>query len=298
MSTDERVEEMCRVLRSGANADGGWGYYPGKASRLEATCWAILALRGADGSQQPLTRPAAFIQSIEGPDGLLNEAAVRAEARPNLGFNGIAALTLAAHRELGGARTLTALLAAITQHRGVKLPQSNVSPQDNSLQAWAWIDSTFSWVEPTCWCTLALKKAAGRAPDALSRIDEAERLLRDRSCAAGGWNAGTASVLGQGLNPHVPTTALGVMALQDRRNDPVFVRAAAELARLRLSERSAMALGLTLIASNLTGSSVDDLRDALIAQWERTTFLGNLHLTAIAVYSLTHERHGSAAFKI
>ena len=40
--------------------------------------------------------------------------------------------------------------------------------QDGSLQAWSWVDGTFSWVEPTAWCLLLLKKwrlqAAGRRP--------------------------------------------------------------------------------------------------------------------------------------
>ena len=35
-------------LLAGRNADGGWGYYPGKASRLEPTCWALLALPDVD----------------------------------------------------------------------------------------------------------------------------------------------------------------------------------------------------------------------------------------------------------
>ena len=29
------------------NGDGGWGYEPGRTSRLEPTCWALLALGGA-----------------------------------------------------------------------------------------------------------------------------------------------------------------------------------------------------------------------------------------------------------
>ena len=31
------------LLRS-RNEDGGWGYYPGKASRIEPTAWAALCL--------------------------------------------------------------------------------------------------------------------------------------------------------------------------------------------------------------------------------------------------------------
>src|SRR5438105_856772 len=50
---DDRLTDMRRALLSAVNADGGWGYYPGHASRLEPTCWALLALR------TPVDAPAA-----------------------------------------------------------------------------------------------------------------------------------------------------------------------------------------------------------------------------------------------
>src|SRR5438105_856774 len=94
-------------------------------------------------------------------------------------------------------------------------------------------------------CSRSAHRSTRRQHNAAARIDEAERMLRDRCCAAGGWNSGTATVLGQGLNPYVPTTALGLMALQNLPRDPVVVRSVAALKRLYLSERSAMALSLT-----------------------------------------------------
>ena len=160
---------------------------------------------------------------------------MREEDRPNLAFNGLAALLWAQQTDLAPEGGLPRLISGVVSNRGIKLPQSNLSPQDNSLQAWSWIDTTFSWVEPTGWCLLALKKAAPKNAEVSSRIDEAERLLRDRCCTAGGWNSGTAMVMGQGLNPYVPTTALGLMAMQNLPNDPVVVRsleAAEEIAAL------------------------------------------------------------------
>jgi hypothetical protein len=195
------------------------------------------------------------------------EPALVDEDRPNLAFNGLAALLLAKQMALAPDGTLDKLLAGVVAHRGIKLPQSNLSPQDNSLQAWSWIDTTFSWVEPTCWCLLALKKAAPRSETVNDRIDVAERLLRDRCCVAGG-------------------------------NDPVVVRSLEELKKLRLSERSAMALSLTTLAFALYGLDTRELEDGVLEQWDRTGFLGNVHLTAMAVYSLTHREHGISAFRI
>jgi hypothetical protein len=286
-------------LSERGNPDGGWGYYPGHASRLEPTCWALLALRDGQGGSLP--NPALhreFLRRSQRRDGLLLENAVSDEDRPNLGFNGLAVLVLAAQAELAADNVLERLITGVVDHRGIKLPQSPLSPQNNSLQAWAWIDSTFSWVEPTCWCMLALKKTAAGRADARNRIGEAERLLRDRCCVSGGWNAGTASVLGQGLSPYVPTTALGLIALQDLPDDPVLVQSVAALKRLNLSERSAMALSLTVIAFALFGIDTGELEQALVEQWRRTAFLENAHLTAMALYSLTVKDHGTSAFRI
>jgi hypothetical protein len=293
------ASEMRVALLSAVNADGGWGYYPGKGSRLEPTCWALMALRNAElGPPSRRASSSALFQQSRYKDGLLLEPAVRDEDRPNLAFNGLAALLLAGQKELGTGGLLEGVTSGIIEHRGLKLPQSPLSPQDNSLQAWAWIDTTFSWVEPTAWCALALKKVAAGRRDALARIDVAERMLRDRCCVAGGWNSGTAMVLGQGLNPYVPTTALGLMALQNLPQDPVVVRSLAALRRLSLSERSAMALSLTLIAFALFGISTGELEQALLDQWNRTLFLGNMHSTAMALYSLTHRDHGTSDFRI
>jgi len=294
---DGRLSDMRLALLSAANPDGGWGYYPGKASRLEPTCWALLAL-AATGESRSAEASRNFFRESQRRDGLLLEPAVREEDRPNLAFNGLAALVLADRPALATQGMLERLILGIIEHRGIKLPQSPLSPQDNSLQAWSWIDTTFSWVEPTAWCLLALKKVAAGRSDAHARIDVAERMLRDRCCVAGGWNSGTAMVLGQGLNPYVPTTALGLMSLHDLPGDSVVVRSLAALRRLALSERSAMALSLTQIAFALFGLDTLELEQALHDQWTRTSFLGNIHLTAMALYSLTDKAHGPLAFKI
>ena len=110
--------------------------------------------------------------------------------------------------------------------------------QDNSLQAWPWIPETFSWVEPTSWCLLALKKTAAQAPrnGAQARIREADTLLLNRVCTNGGWNYGNAAAFAQDLRPYVPTTAVGLMALQDRPRDPGVTRTLTFLDSARLAE--------------------------------------------------------------
>jgi hypothetical protein len=298
-SRDRGLTRMIETLVTGANPSGGWAYYPGHASRLEPTCWALLALLAQPstaGSDMSAHRD--FLLRSRRSDGLLLEHAVGEENRPNLAFNGLLALLLLAERHLASDTVRTALLSALVASKGVQVPASPFNRQDNTLQGWAWIDASFSWVEPTCWCLLALKKASSVSPGAGDRIRDGERLLVDRCCAAGGWNYGNANMLGQDLRPYVSTTALALLAMQDQRHEPCVVRSLDYLVRHRLSEESAMALALTLISFRVLGVPTEDVEGRLLSQWDRTAFLGNHHLIAIALYSLTGGPSVDAAFRV
>ena len=61
--------DIADLLVRGRNADGGWGYFAGKASRLEPTCWALLALAGRPGAPGD----AAPLRAWPARDGLLLE---------------------------------------------------------------------------------------------------------------------------------------------------------------------------------------------------------------------------------
>src|SRR5688500_2449007 len=202
--------ELKSFLLNGRNQHGGWAYQRRTATRLEPTCWALPALSA---------RPTAGVEVLANwpaRDGLLVE---RAHGSPNYAFHALALLTM---RALNVEHTLgrPAVIGALQSVRGDNLPASEVNTQDNSLQAWPWIERTFSWVEPTAWCLLALKKWA-RSPGVHiepERIETGERLLIDRCCATGGWNYGNSNMLGQQLKAFVPTTAIALLALQDRQS--------------------------------------------------------------------------------
>jgi hypothetical protein len=158
---------------------------------------------------------------------------------------------------------------------------------------------TFSWVEPTCWCTLALKKTRTHPrAGAESRIAEAEKLLLNRSCSVGGWNAGNASAMGQDLRPYVPTTALGLMAMQDRRSEPVVVRTVEYLRASRLAEPSALALALTALSFRIFDLPADDVESRLVNGADRAERLGNLQTLAMMLYALSAPTHGAGALRV
>jgi len=105
-------------------------------------------------------------------------------------------------------------------------------------------------------------------------------------------------MLGQDLRPYVPTTALGLLAMQRRATDPVAVRSLGWLKDHALAEQSAMALSLALIALRVYGVPADPVLESLLAQWDRTAFLGNRHLTAMALYALTTASERGGAFHV
>jgi len=284
----QKILRLFDALTASSNASGGWGYQPNRASRLEPTAWALLAL-GQSPRQTNTSSHRVFLEKCVRSGGYLVE-----DPRwpTNVAFNAVVAFTWLNHRGLATEEQIRAILGWLSAAKGVQAPQSPSYRQDNSLQGWAWLDSTFSWVEPTAWGTLTLYKAlhGGFLPEApaRTRIAEAERLLIDRSCREGGWNFGNANVMGQDLFPHVPTTAVALMALQKRRDDPAVARSLAYLESHWNDEPSTLALGLSLICLHTYGRPTDAIRSRLLALDDTTSKAPpNTHAVAVALTALT-----------
>lgn len=283
MGTSTVTDELKSTLTRARNADGGWGYYAGKSSRLEPTSWALLAV-GNEVSGEALRQWPA-------ENGLLLE---RRAGASNYGFHGLALLALLG-RNIEHQAGNHALVAGIQRVKGIALPDRRVNRQRNDIQAWSWMDGTFSWVEPTAYCLLALKKA-GRSgiPVDAKRIADAEALLFDRCAVNGGWNYGNSNMLGQELPAYVPTTALGLLSLQDRASHQTVQVSRDYLEKDALSERSSLALSLALIALRVLGRPTDKIASALIQQVPTTIQLGNLHTMALTLFALRTD-HADAA---
>jgi hypothetical protein len=284
------VGELSGFLRQGRNGDGGWGYYAGKASRLEPTCWALLALRGEQANTD-----ATVLAQWPTRDGLLLE---RQGGDSNYAFHGLALLTLLARGQdhsLGNAN----LAAGMERVKGLTFEDSPYFRQDNKLIGWSWVAGTFGWVEPTAWCLLALKKWA-RVPGAQAdagRIDQAERLLLDRVCKPAGWNYGNSNALGQDLQPYVPTTAIALLAMQDRRADSTIARSVTFLEEQALSERSGSSLALAAEALSVYRRPAASVRKALVDQLPVTVAFANHAAIATALCALRTD-HADTAFTL
>jgi hypothetical protein len=280
-----------------AATTGGWSYYADRSSRIEPTSWALLAL-GPSGTNAretaALTGARTFLRGLQQPGGLLAEPAMPG---PNYGWNGLALLAL---NDRGSLDLVDRLASGLLAVKGIQIePEAGSAVRvDGRLQAWSWTEGTFSWVEPTAYCMLALKVRRVAGPVVESRLREAEAVLLDRVCEPGGWNYGNAQVLAQDLRPYVPTTALALLALQDQPDHPAVRRSLDWLAAHALSEPSTMALSLAAIALHVYGRPVDAVLENLVQQQERTRVLGNSHLLAMALYASTLPVHRAAALRI
>lgn len=208
-------------LRASQNSDGGWGYFPGKASWLEPTAYATLALQGDPAAD----RAWKLIRSWQLPDGSWRPAPA---VNVSSWTTALCATIAMARNEWDmplekGIAWLVGSVGAETAWKNVLLTRIGLVRMDRdfSLKTWPWIPGNSGWVEPTAHTLVALKRASGRfsnrlfsASDLRARVTDGEAALLNVRSHDGGWNYGDASVLGVELPSYPETTALALLGLQ------------------------------------------------------------------------------------
>jgi uncharacterized protein (DUF362 family) len=198
-----------------AHPDGGWGYASDRAAGLEPTCLALLALATSPSAatETVVEQGRQLLARCRQPDRSYRTANGREEAVwPT-------ALVLFVQVELGFPadelrRTAARLLGA--RGRAVDDPKA-AEVQDIDLRriGWPWAEGNFSWVEPTAWACLALRKAGfGDHP----RVREGLGLLLDRAFDEGGINYGNRRIFDRMTEPIPGPTALMLLALQGQEH--------------------------------------------------------------------------------
>jgi uncharacterized protein (DUF362 family) len=213
------------VLVRQACPGGGWGYCPDQPAHLEPTCLALLALA---------RQPQRFATVIQGGKRWLRQCSAAdgtyrlGRARPEAIWP--TALVLFVHAALGETpESLHPTAAALLGRKGRQTDNKDdgVSDSDEDLIGWPWAENNFSWVEPTAWACLALRRIGqGRH----QRVVEGQKMLLDRALEKGGVNYGNRCIFGISLDPIPVPTALMLLALQGWGEDS---RSAAALDYLR-----------------------------------------------------------------
>ena len=243
------------------NADGGWAYLPGKASWLEPTVYALLALHPAEGYRDSFERGWKLARSWQLPSGAWKPAQQINEPHWTTSL----AITLHAVRGVHDSafqRGVSWLLAgkgveggALSRIAG--LFTSSLVEYDASLVGWPWLPDTSSWVEPTSQALLALKKAQNHVnhDELRPRIRMAESMLLERRCRDGGWNYGNRKVYGVDLLSYPETTAMALIGLKGSAA-PGVARSVQLATKLRAESQSALAKAWLTIALQCHGQAI------------------------------------------
>lgn len=223
LNKDSYLTVRLDALRQAQNADGGWGYFSGpnagnRDSWLEPTAYAALALLGEPAAD----RAWKLLSSWQLPDGSWKPA----EKVAISSWGTSLCVTIAIARNEWGASTRkgvdwllgstgaeSSLLNVIVSKIGLVKNERDVS-----LKAWPWKPGTSGWVEPTAHAIVALKRVSTQWPskELTERVSVGERQLADTRGRDGGWNYGSPAALGVDLPSYPETTALALLALQDK----------------------------------------------------------------------------------
>ncbi|MCZ7572264.1 MAG: terpene cyclase/mutase family protein [Ardenticatenaceae bacterium] len=280
------TERARAFLRRGQSPDGGWGYRAGAPSMSEPTALALLALRDTG---DPAARAGAFLVAAQHPDGGWGVSPEDGLSQWHTSWATIAlAYATPGHPALPAALDWLRASAGFTETDPARRREfERLFDIDLALRGWPYGPGQAAWVEPTALALLALG-AAGEGGEA-ARIVEGVRYLRDRRCAAGGWNVGNPAMFDKPLEPRAYQTALVLLALRPALEaEEADIRdGIAALRRQMAAEQGAMTLAWGLLALRVWDQAGTAGADALLAQqrpdgsWE-----GNPFVTAAALLAL------------
>jgi hypothetical protein len=285
------------ALVDSQNPDGGWGAQLGRASSTEVTALATLALGRLDwpDARMSAAHGVRWLAARQHDDGGWPVSARVDEASWS---TALAVLTLdVLGREPGatvrGARWLmrrtprTPGLTVSLLHRIA--PESLAVRLNPDLKGWAWTADAASFVEPTAYVLLALKRVRRALPGAAvaERIDEAERMVYDRMCRDGGWNYGNSTVLEADLWPYADVTALALLALADHREREANQRSLGALRAMLNRVSSGLALAWATLCFSAYGDDVRPVQARLAERYAHTGFLGETKAVALALLALS-----------
>lgn len=286
-AVDRQVQADLTGLR---NADGGWGATRGLPSNTEATALSLLAVQASSAEAGGAVR---WLTERQREDG--SWAFTEAVPAPSWATS-LATLALGrAGEDEAARRGLRWLLRQegrefplLMRLRYRFFPEEQAVELDPSLRGWPWVPDTFGWVEPTSYALLALKilrPLAGRGAE--GRIRDGERMILDRVCAGGGWNYGNSRVLDEELEAFPDTTALALLALQDRPRDERITRSLDALHEMLTINQSGLTLALSILCLELYGEQTEPLRKNLRERYGEAGFLSETRTLALAALALS-----------
>jgi hypothetical protein len=161
---------------------------------------------------------------------------------------------------------------------------------------WPWFPDTVSWVVPTAFAILALSQlpcTCDGFEEVPFRVERGIEMLLDRACPQGGWNAGNGVVYGSAVAPHPDDTATALLALTDRKEDPIVQSGVQYLESIASRLTAPWSLAWAILALAAYGRPVDGLQRSLITLPDLST-VENTGTLALVSLAIDHQRGLSA----
>jgi Squalene-hopene cyclase N-terminal domain len=299
------IDAAIELLLGAQNEDGGWGSVKGKRSNTESSSFALMALKSLE--RKPFDRQTTaglkWLLQHQRDDGSwsLNDV-----SKQSSWTTPIAVLTLLAFQDQRE-HVLRAAKWILTQEGKkpgwvasllVRLSLvKKMTELDPYLSGWSWTAGTFSWVEPTSYSLMALKRLKGSldGTNCEERIRQGEMLIYDRMCENGGWNYGNSRVLGEALWPYPDVTAVALIALQDRTTSEANQKSLRALDAMMREAASGTALGWGILCLTLYKQDVREWKKILVKNFEKTRFLAETKALALALLAFGN---GASLFRV
>lgn len=274
---------------------GGWGHRRDSTqAALEPSCLALLALRAREVAAGRCA--VESLLRLQKPDG--SWPAIDGD-QEGCSLTGLAALTL---QNFGVECSSQRAIEWLIRHHGKEahwLWRWKFRAQDTHVRfdpckyGWPWQLGTLSWVVPTAFSVITLKRWSPRhrSRKVTNRIRRGVEMLLDRACPNGGWNAGNGVVYGAAMNPHLDSTAIALLALQRERECDLITKSLSWLRQEARYCQSGWSLSWSILAMHAYGQPVIEEQGRLSGmsrdQFEDTATL------AIAAIALDCKEHGN-----
>ena len=295
------LQNFCVPFLVGAqNQDGGWGFQQSGESRVEPTCWSLLALRNAPGRVATDTFASGhqYLRATQLPDG--SWPASREETRgcwvTSLACSVLSDEQHCAEAVSAGLRWLCRDYPRDSSPFRLLVRRlfaaHSYSVQDESLRGWGWTPRTSSWVEPTAFALLALRETASVSMprDAYTRRQLGVALLYDRMCPGGGWNCGNPMVYGVPGEAMVLPTSWALLALQDEASHEKKSASLTWLRNFYHQITSPASLAIARIALQAYGTGVPDAGLPLSRRFDQGNHQRMVHVIAWTCLALNAQR--------
>jgi hypothetical protein len=288
--------DLVDVLKRRQLASGGWSNNPTSTqASLEASCLATLAI---SSSPDLALTARQFLLRVQNSDG--SWPAFEGDDRGGSWTTSLA--TIALRDFVPGIRAKLEGFRWLVQFAGKesnwfwkwKFRTTDRHVQfDPDKYGWPWFPDSLSWVVPTSFAIVALNQIPSSSSafgQAVGRVKLGKKMLMDRACPVGGWNAGNGVVYGTPLAPHWDDTAVALLALLDAKSEIIVRKAAQWLERTVHSVSSPWSLAWAILALAAHSRSLE----SLLARLRSTPDLCRFEDTStLAVVSLAFEHQNT-----